>query len=207
MSENDILPEINPPIEIRKLTPELAEDYVNFFDLTPHDDNIDAHKCYCVCWCADDCEGKDFSTREKRREAAFQYVRNQNLQGYLAYHGNEVVGWCNANTKADCLKCCSWRRYMNYVPLDDIKNGVNVKSIFCFVIAQGMKRKGIATRLLNRVCEDAYQDGFDYVEAYPSKNPGYQPADFKGHFDMYKKNGFLVSFETEKNIVVKKLLR
>lgn len=29
-------------IEIRKLTPELAEDYVNFFDVTPHDDNIDA---------------------------------------------------------------------------------------------------------------------------------------------------------------------
>lgn len=36
-------------IEIRKLTPDLAEDYIHFFDTTPHDDNVDAHKCYCVC--------------------------------------------------------------------------------------------------------------------------------------------------------------
>ena len=34
--------------EIKKLTPELAEDYVHFFDVTPHDDFIDEHKCYCV---------------------------------------------------------------------------------------------------------------------------------------------------------------
>ena len=38
-------------VEIRKLIPDLAEDYVHFFDTTPHDDNVDEHKCYCVCWC------------------------------------------------------------------------------------------------------------------------------------------------------------
>ena len=32
-------------IEIRKLTPDLAEEYVNFFDITPHDDNVEEHKC------------------------------------------------------------------------------------------------------------------------------------------------------------------
>lgn len=49
-------------IEIRKLAPEHAEDYVRFFDTTPHDDCVDEHKCYCVCWCSDDCEGRDYST-------------------------------------------------------------------------------------------------------------------------------------------------
>ena len=62
-------------LEIRRLTPELAEDYVRFFDVTPHDDSVDENKCYCLCWCGKDCEGEDFSTREKRREAAFRYVR------------------------------------------------------------------------------------------------------------------------------------
>ncbi len=52
-------------IEIRKVTPELTEDYIHFFDSTPHDDSVDEHKCYCVCWCNDDFEGKDFSTGEK----------------------------------------------------------------------------------------------------------------------------------------------
>lgn len=49
-------------IKIKKLTPELADDYVHFFDTTPHDDNIDEHKCYCVCWCNDDYHGKDFAS-------------------------------------------------------------------------------------------------------------------------------------------------
>ena len=48
-------------IEIRKLTPNLVEDYVRFFDTTSHADNKDEHKCYCVWWCNDDYEGKDFT--------------------------------------------------------------------------------------------------------------------------------------------------
>lgn len=46
--KSKILMEMKYEIEIRRLTPKLAKDYVNFFDVTPHDDNIDAHRCYCV---------------------------------------------------------------------------------------------------------------------------------------------------------------
>ncbi len=193
-------------IEIRKLTPDLAEDYVHFFDITPHDNYVDEHKCYCVCWCNDDYEGKDFSTVEKRRKYALQYVKGNNIQGYLAYNGDAVVGWCNANTKIDCLKCTSWRMFMDYVPVETSNMGIKVKSIFCFVIAPEMKRKGIATLLLERVCKDAAQDGFDFVEAYPYKESSYQSSDFGGHFEMYKKCGFQVSLETEKGLVMRKKL-
>ncbi len=192
-------------IEIRKLSPDLAEDYVHFFDITPHDDNVAEHKCYCVCWCNDDYKGHDFSTAEKRREGALQYVKGNNIQGYLAYSGDTVVGWCNANTKSDCLKCASWQRFMDYVPLE--KADVKVKSIFCFVIAPEMKRKGIATLLLERVCKDAIQDGFDFAEAYPYKEDSYQSSDFGGHLEMYIKSGFEVSFETDQGPVMRKQLR
>jgi len=194
-------------IEIRRLTPDLAEDYVRFFDMTPHDDNVDEHKCYCVCWCNDDYEGKDLSTVEKRRKYALQYVTGNNIQGYLAYDGDKVVGWCNANTKSDCLKCAGWRRLMDYVPLEESGTGIKVKSIFCFMIAPEMKRKGIATLLLERVCRDAAQDGFDFVEAYPYKEAGYQSSDFGGHMKMYIKSGFRVTLETEKGPVMRKKLK
>ncbi len=194
-------------IEIRKLMPEHAEEYVKFFDITSHDDNIYEHKCYCVCWCNDDWEGKDFSTAEKRRKYALQYVKEQNIQGYLAYSNDEIVGWCNANTKSNCLKCASWRRFMDYVPLEEFDTDIKVKSIFCFVIAPEMKRKGIATQLLERVCEDAFQDGYDIVEAYPYKESSYQSSDFGGHFEMYKKSGFYISLETEKGLIMRKKLR
>jgi hypothetical protein len=41
-------------IEIKKLSPELTEDYVRFFDVTPHSEKPDADecKCYCVWWCS-----------------------------------------------------------------------------------------------------------------------------------------------------------
>ena len=41
-------------IEIRRLTPEMAEDYVRFFDETPHNANTGGGKCYCVPWRRDD---------------------------------------------------------------------------------------------------------------------------------------------------------
>lgn len=193
-------------ITIKRLTPDLAEDYVHFFDETPHDQYVDEHKCYCVCWCNDDYEGKDFSSAAKRRMTAFQYVKNDNIHGYLAYHDGKVVGWCNANTKSECLKCASWRRSMDYVPLDDIVSGVKVKSVFCFTIAPDMQRKGIATILLERVCEDAAKDGFVFVEAYPAYAHGWQSSDFGGHVNMFERSGFVVISEPKQGLVMRKTL-
>ena len=189
-------------IEIRKLTPNLAEDYVKFFDETPHDNNIDEHKCYCVGWCGENSENRDFSSREKRRDIAIQYVKEGKIQGYLAYCDDEIVGWCNANTKSDCLLCEGWRRFMGYVPVDEQK----VKSIFCFVIAPKMWRTGIATQLLERVCHDAAKDGFGFVEAYPYNENAWQSSNFGGYYEMYEKAGFSLLCETERGIVVRKQL-
>lgn len=190
-------------IEIRKLTPELADDYVHFFDTTPHDDYIDEHKCYCVCWCSDDFAGKDFSTVEKRRKQAYEYVNNNKIQGYLAYCDGKVVGWCNANTKSECTKCVGWRFFMDHVPLDDKK----VKSIFCFTVAPEMKRKGIATMLLERVCKDAQEEGFEILEAYPYREHSNQSSDFGGYIEMYKKCGFELYLDTGKGMIMRKHLK
>lgn len=194
-------------IEIRKLTPDLTEAYIHFFDTTPHADNMDDHKCYCVWWCNDDYEGKDFSSLEKRRDCAIQYIKDNNIQGYLAYCDDEVVGWCNANTKADCLKCYCWQRFMGSIPTEESIRGIKVKSIFCFAIAPKMKRRGIAKRFLERVCQDAAQDGFDFVEAYPNKEFIDEAEDFMGPIELYRKSGFTVYYETEQKLVMRKQLK
>lgn len=65
-------------IEIRKLIPDLAEEYVHFFDVTPHDDNIDEHKCYCVTWRSDDSYTSHgdhwFPTREETLCQIWQFT-------------------------------------------------------------------------------------------------------------------------------------
>ncbi len=197
-------------IEIRKLIPDLAEDYATFFDTTPHNEKYKV-KCYCVFWCNDDCEGKDFNTKAARRDYAVQCVKGNNIQGYLAYCDDKVVGWCNANTKSDCLKCKGWRG-MNgprkgFIPTEESTPEIKIKSIFCFAIAPKMRRQGIASRLLARVCQDAAEDGFDFVEAYPDKEVTAKSEDFVGYADMYEKNGFTAYHETKRKLVMRKPLK
>lgn len=194
-------------VEIRKLTPELAEEYIHFFDVTPHDVNIDENKCYCVTWRSDDSYVGDgdhwFPSREERRDHALQFVRAGSIQGYLAYHGDEIVGWCNAN--ADCQGCVNYLR--TYWPIEEYRLRIKVKSIFCFVIAPEMQRMGVATQLLERVCQDAAADEFDFVEAYVYKESDTVPHDFRGPLAMYEKCGFSKQAERDDKVVMRKALK
>lgn len=198
-------------IEIRKLTPELSDDYIRFFDKTPHSEKPDDDecKCYCVWWCSDDYEGKEYITtsQAKRKEYAIQCIKTNNIQGYLAYSDDKVVGWCNANTKAKCLKCFCWRRFMGSVPTEESSSGIQVKSVFCFTIAPEMRRKGVANLLLERACQDAAKDGFDFVEAYPRKKFFNEAKDCMGPAGMFRKNGFVVYAETADILVMRKMLK
>lgn len=195
-------------IEIRELTPDLLDDYLYFFENVAHEDNEEEDRCYCVCWCSDDHRaGKDFSSPEKRRNYAIQYIHDGIIKGYLAYCDGRVVGWCNANKKSDCLNCISWLRFMTSVNTADSNLDSKVKSVFCFTIAPDMRRKGIAARLLERVCRDAADDGFDYIEAYPNKEFINVFRDFMGSVDMFAKCGFMIHEETEHKVVMRKKLK
>lgn len=193
-------------IEIRKLTPDLAQEYVHFFDVTPHDVNIDENKCYCVIWRSDDSYAGDdhwYPSREERRDHAIQFVRAGSLQGYLAYRGDEIVGWCNAT--ADCQRGVDYLRA--YWPIAEYRADIRVKSVFCFVIAPRVQRMGVATQLLERVCQDAAADGFDFVEAYVNKEFTDAAHEFRGPLAMYEKCGFRTGAQQDGRVVVRKALK
>lgn len=194
-------------IEIRRLSPDLAEAYAQFFDDTPHDVNIDENKCYCVIWRSDDAYADGsahwFPTREERRERAIGFVKAGSLQGYLAYRGEEIVGWCNVN--ADCQLGVNYLR--EYWPIEEYRTDIKVKSIFCFVIAPQVQRMGIATQLVERVCRDAAAEGFDFVEAYVNKDFTDAAHEFRGPLAMYEKCGFTLGAEKDGRIVVRKALK
>jgi GNAT superfamily N-acetyltransferase len=126
---------------------------------------------------------------------------NGSLQGYLAFRGNKIVGWCNAN--ANCQLGVTHLR--SYWPIEEYRAGIKVKSVFCFMIAPEVQRNGIATQLLERVCKDAADDRYDFVEAYV--NGIHTANDFRGTLSMYKKCGFDIYTECEGRIVVRKALK
>lgn len=195
-------------IEIVKLTPEHAEEYIHFFDTTPHDDLDPANTCYCVSWCSDDHRAMtEYPSREERRKMAAQYVESGKIQGYLAHADGKPVGWCNANTRSECRYCGGWLFSMPEVSGLELDQNDRVKSIFCFLIAPEMKRRGIAKQLLEYVCRDAAECGFDYVEAYPQKDMADERMHFMGFVDMYKDLGFHVYAETKDKFVMRKQLR
>jgi len=193
-------------IEIRKLTPDLAEAYARFFDETSHNEEGGGIKCYCVSFRGDESLlGDDhwYPTPEERRERAIEFVKAGSLQGYLACCEGEIVGWCNAT--ADCKKGVEYLR--SIYPIGEHPAGVKVKSIFCFMIAPDMRRKGVATALLERVCEDAANDGFDFAEAYINMNAKSPAMEHMGPLAMYEKCGFVKHAKRKSRVVMRKALK
>ena len=193
-------------IEIRRLTSELAEDYARFHDATPYRDGKEEIHCYCVSWRSggwSDESGHWFPTREERRAKAIEFVKAGYIRGYLAYFEGNVIGWCNANE--NCRECAEYLR--TYWPIEEYNPDVKTKSIFCFLIAPEMQRKGIATGLIERVCRDAAEDGFDFVEACVAKKPKKGASDFMGSAAMYEKCGFSQHAKRKEFIVMRRALK
>ncbi len=90
---------------------------------------------------------------------------------------------------------------------EELISGTKVKSVFCFLVAPDFRRKGITKLLLEHACQDAAQDGFDFIEAYPKKEFSGAAEDFMGPAELFRKSGFVVCGETEDKLVMKKSLR
>lgn len=193
-------------ITILKLTPDRLDDYLYFFENVAHTDNKEWDRCYCVNFCSDNnIEIADLlRDANQRREYAIKCVNEGIVQGYLAYYEGQVIGWCNTNDRADCLRCFGWQIISgNSKTIEDNKK---VKSIFCFTVAPAMRGKHVATALLEQVIQDASQEGYDFIESYPNKTESDMYYNFVGPMELYKKFGFEQYRETENRLVLRKKL-
>ena len=92
-------------ISVKKLSPDLLVHWLSYFDKEAFADNDEWCGCYCMCYhwnnelqkkrawnCDKDCA-------EFNRKQAIDFIKSGRMQGYLAYVGGEVAGWCNSNNK------------------------------------------------------------------------------------------------------------
>lgn len=196
-------------IEIKRLSPELTDDYLDYFDNIAFADNPEWSGCYCVWFHWNDmleaqCKldtavgGTCF-----KRDLAIKYIQNGILQGYLAYVDGSVVGWCNANDRNSFDRLSREKRPEIWENADCSEK---IKSIVCFSIAPDMRRKGIASELLNRVCMDALAEGYSYVEAYPETGE-INSHSYHGPFIIYEKYGFSIYKDLGSEMIVRKSLK
>ena len=168
-------------LDIRRLTPELLDDYLYFFDTVAFADHPAWSQCYCLAFHFEPAwDAEDIEAENPWRKRAVRFVRGGKLQGYLAYSDGQVAAWCNANDKK------------NYVALkyDEEEKDSKVKSVVCFLVAPVLRGKGIATKLLERVCADAQADGYDFIEGYPPGGDCDMYAAHHGTVALFEKCGF-----------------
>ena len=140
------------------------------------------------------------------RESAQELIEKGIMQGYLAYEDGISIGWCNANDRQNYVRVGPFdpgrKRDEDYY----ISNGEHgkIKSLVCFEIAPEYRGKGIAKALLQRVCDDAEKDGYEFVEVYPQITEKYSVLDFTGPMEMYGHFGFQETDRHGKTVVMRK---
>ncbi len=189
-------------IVIRSLTNEMLDDYLDFFDHIAFSDHKEWSGCYCVHFHLEEKPLRSAIKNNLGRDYAIEFIQDNIIQGYLAYLNESVVGWCNANDK---------RGFSNLVERKELWDGADhdakVKSVVCFLIAPDMRGKGIATQLLNRVCQDAMKEGYEYIEAYPRKGETDIYVNHHGPYALYDKFGFMPYKEMQHDTIVRKCLK
>ena len=182
-------------LEIKKLTIDLIDDWLNFFDNDAFSDDDDWPGCYCMhfhwnagldsknSWDASLDQVYRKTGKADNRGRAIRLIKNGTMQGYLAYCDGKVVGWCNANDKH------KYNTVLNSF-FNNVDKESKIKSVVCFTVSSKARRKGVATKLLEKICADAIEDGYDYIEAYPLCHNRYGLIDFQGSVALFEKFGF-----------------
>ncbi len=192
-------------IVIRPLTSELNADYLDFFDNRAFTDENPNGPCYCTSPNQEEeqiekmvSEFKSFGVKETLRRYAVEMLGKNQIHGYLAYDGDQAVGWCNA---ADI------ESYAGFIPAfaREITCGKTI-SIVCFEIAPGYRGMGIATTFIDRVCADAKAKGYVAVEGYPKLSDQRNDFDYQGPFSLYQKAGFMEVAREKGQAVMRKIL-
>ena len=208
-------------ITVKRLTPALLEDYLDFFDRRAFSDGSPYYPCYCNAFNmsrerierelfrqAEANGGGSEGWKKALRDSAAEMVKNSEIQGYLAYDRGVAVGWCNANDRLNYFRVGEFD--LSDVPRDkpcaECQTKGEVKSVVCFAISPEYRGKGIATLLLDCVIRDARAEGYTFVEAYPVKGEGAQGPAFTGPRRLYEKAGFAIASEKGSMFVMRKQL-
>ena len=192
-------------ITIRPLTSELKDDYLDFFDHRAFSDDNPNGPCYCTSPNQDEeevqkmvSEFESFGVKETLRKYAVEMLDRNMIHGYLAYDGDQSIGWCNV---------ADMESYAGFVPefARKITCGKTM-SIVCFEIAPEYRGMGIASAFIDRVCADARSKGYVAVEGYPILLDQRNDFDYQGPYHLYQKAGFNEIARDNGQVVMRKAL-
>ena len=195
-------------ITIEALDSGMALQYIDFFDNRAFSDGNINKGCYCVWhhWTEKHEYERNLLPAEERpsvkRNYAIELIKQGRLHGFVAWHENEIIGFCNADLKNNYFRLSKERNPDSWIGID---SNDKVMAIVCFTIDPNYRGKGIAKKLLSYACEFASRNGYDYIESYPS-NGEFNPNLCCGNRSMYESQGFTI-INVNDGIVARKKLK
>ncbi|MCI8709790.1 MAG: hypothetical protein HFG98_09675 [Dorea sp.] len=121
----------------KKLTLEMSDDFLCYFDNDAFSDHEEWSACYCLQSHLSREEDAECILKEERRRKAEELVRQGVMTGYLVYDGGRVVGWCNAGDKSGYGPVCEDEDFFT----DRVEKG-KIKVLYCMDIAPGYREGG-----------------------------------------------------------------
>lgn len=179
-------------IQVYKLSRDMADKYISYFDDRAFSDGNPQKGCYCVWhyWTEKHEYERSLLPENERpfckRDYAKELIQNGILNGFVAVHKGEIVGFCNADSKERYFRLSRENAPSSYIGVSDSDR---ILSVVCFTVAPDMRRRGIAKALLNRASKYAQDHGYDYIEGYPPLRE-FTVHDCGGSVSMYKSQGF-----------------
>jgi len=157
-------------LRIERLTPARADDYLAFFDHErgpAFSDNPEWATCYCHYYqVPTSLPWKEFDGTMNRL-AMRARIETGEMEGFLAYDGDEVAGWMNAQPYHKLRFACARMR----IPEPDLPVPRHeAAAIVCFVVAPMARWQGIARALLSAALDDLAVRGIRIVDAYPASH-------------------------------------
>lgn len=192
-------------ITIKRLTSELNDDYLDFFDNRAFTDDNPNGPCYCTSPNQDEEtirkmveEFKIYGVKETLRKYVAEMLDKNLISGYLAYDGELVVGWCNA---ADIDS------YVGFVPdFARVNTCGKTISIVCFEIAPEYRGIGVASAFIEQVCNDAISNGYAAVEGYSIVSDERNDYDYQGPRGLFSKAGFVEVMRENDQVIMRRML-
>ncbi|CAG1005286.1 phosphinothricin acetyltransferase [Burkholderiales bacterium] len=191
--------------DIVALTPKHQGDYLAYFDGPAFADNPDWAGCYChFYFCPRQLDWKSLGSKENRDAIAARIAVGE-MEGYLAYSGQEVVGWLNVQPRHRAPHAFM-RLGIAPTPLDFPET--DIAMVLCFVVHPEHRRRGVATALLEGALAELAARGFRCVEAYPFKADEEDLSEhYHGPRQLFEAAGFTLLRDDAKLCVLRKALR
>ena len=173
-------------LTFKKLTPEICEDFLRYFDIprpakTNHEE---FDSCYCLESHLTNDENERITDKNERREKAKQLIQQNIMKGYLIYCENNVIGWVNCGDKQSFLPITKYDEFFT----EPCESG-KIKVLYCIDIIPEYRGKGIAHKIIDVVCADAKAEGYSFIEAYPFSDTSYE-WQYHGPIKLYESHGF-----------------